>query len=353
MHVLILGAFSPTYPRDRIITEGLQLAGVEVTLRTLPLGSKTLSRAGLVLRSLPDLRRFDAVLIPTFNQTLAPLVWAAAKIARVPVLLDYMVGLSDVNEDRKSITGVRAQFYRQIDRFNLRMIPAVTDTESHIRHFERLLGADLPRLRVLPVGVQPEWLETAPPPFETPLVALFIGTFIPFQGVDVILKAAAILRDNPNIRIELVGKGQTFAQAEAFIQESGLNNVTLIHGFFPISELVQRAARAAVILGVFGVAEKTDYVVPNKVFDGMAMGRAVITADAEAMREFFTPGEHFISVPAGDPEVLAAALTDASADLARTAAIGKAAAERIRTEFLPLQIGAQLREIIAALMSPA
>jgi glycosyltransferase involved in cell wall biosynthesis len=277
-------------------------------------------------------------------------VWAAAKVARVPVLLDYMVGISDVNEDRKTVGGLRAQLYRQVDRFNLSMIPAITDTHSHIHAFERLLGADFPRLRVLPVGVQPEWLEISPPPLETPLTALFIGTFIPFQGVDVILKAAALLRDNPNIRIELVGSGQTFTQAEAFMREAALENVTLIRGFFPIPELVQRAERAAVILGVFGAADKTDYVVPNKVFDGMAMGRAVITADSQAIREFFTPGEHFISVPVGDPEALAAALTNAATDLQRTAAIGRAAAQRIRADFLPLQIGTQLSEIIASLI---
>ena len=353
MHLLILGAFSPTYPRHRIIAEGLRLAGVDVTLRTLPLGSSTVSRVRVLLRSLPDLRQFDAILIPAFNQTLAPLVWALAKTVRLPVLLDYMVGLSDVNEDRKTISGVRAQLYRQVDRFNLRTIPAVTDTRSHIQAFERLLSADLPRLQVLPVGVQPEWLEISPPPLEAPLTALFIGTFIPFQGVDVILKAAALLRDNPNIRIELVGKGQTFAQAEAFLREFGLENVTLIHGFFSISELRQRAAHAAVILGVFGAVEKTDYVVPNKVFDGMAMGRAVISADSQAMREFFTPGEDFIPVPAGRPDVLAAALTEAAADLPRTVAIGVTAAQRIRANFLPLQIGTQLGEIIASLLTPA
>ena len=132
-----------------------------------------------------------------------------------------------------------------------------------------------------------------------------------------------------------------------------LQNVTLTRGFFPIPELVQRAARAAVILGVFGAVEKTNYVVPNKVFDGMAMGRAVITADSAAMREFFTPGEHFIPVPAGRPDALAAALVDAADDLQRTTAIGAAAAQRIRANFLPQQIGAQLLELFTRSTSPA
>ena len=348
MRVLILGGFSPTYPRHRIIADGLRLAGVDLTIRSLPLGSSTLSRARLVLASLRDLPQFDAVLIPAFNQTLAPLIWLAGQIRRVPVLLDYMVGLSDVNEDRQTVTGFRAQLYRQIDRFNLRAIPAVTDTRQHIQAFERLLGTSLPRLRVLPVGVQPEWLDAPPPPAQLALTALFIGTFIPFQGVDVILEAAARLRDDPRIRFELVGSGQTFAQAETFVRSQELTNVTLVRGFFPIAELTQRAASAAVILGVFGAVEKTQYVVPNKIFDGMAMGRAVITADSAAVRELFTPGEQYLPVAPGDPAALAAALVTAASDLPRLIAIGTAARQRLQAEFLPQSIGRQLIELLTA-----
>lgn len=352
MRVLILGGFKPTYPRHRIIAEGLRLAGADVTIRSLPLGTSTIRRARLVLASLRDLRQFDAVLIPAFNQTLAPLIWLAGQICRVPVWLDYMIGLSDVNEDRQTITGFRAQLYRQVDRFNLRALPAITDTQPHIQAFERLLNTRLPHQRVLPVGVQPEWLDTPPPPDQLPLIALFIGTFIPFQGVDVILTAAAQLRDDPRIRFELVGQGQTFKQAENFVRDHGLTNVTLVHGFFPMAELKQRAAAAAVILGVFGAVAKTQYVVPNKIFDGMAMGRAVITAESAAMRDLFTPGEHYLPVAPGDPAALAAALTAAADDLPQMQTIGQAAAERIRTEFLPESIGRQLLDIIGAAPPP-
>ncbi|MBI1258168.1 MAG: glycosyltransferase [Chloroflexi bacterium] len=349
MNLLIVGAYSPSYPRHRIITEGLRSAGHDLTLRTFPLGASTARRSRLILASLRDMHHFDAVIIPAFNQTFAPLVWAAAKAARVPVLLDYMVGLSDVNEDRQTIQGRRAQVYRQIDRFNLRTIPAVTDTRSHIQAFERLLEVDLPRLKVLPVGVVPDWLATPAPPTTAPLTALYIGTFIPFHGVDVILEAAALLRDHADIRIELIGSGQTFSQAEASVRDLALTHVTLTRGHFPVQELIERAAHAAVILGVFGAMEKTRYVVPNKVFDGMAMGRAVMTADSPALREWFTPGEHFIGVPPGRPDALADALIEAAANLQRTAAIGAAAAQRMRADFLPEQIGAQLSDILASL----
>jgi glycosyltransferase involved in cell wall biosynthesis len=78
----------------------------------------------------------------------------------------------------------------------------------------------------------------------------------------------------------------------------------------------------------------------------MALGRPVITADSAALTEFFTPGEHVVTVPPGNPEALVHAirmLVDSSQERHR---IGTAAASRIQEAFLPQHIGAQLKTII-------
>ena len=69
------------------------------------------------------------------------------------------------------------------------------------------------------------------------------------------------------------------------------------------------------ILGVFGRTAKAKRVVPNKVYQGLAMARPVITADSPAVREFFAPGEHLHTVPAGDPEALADAVVELAEDV--------------------------------------
>lgn len=56
-------------------------------------------------------------------------------------------------------------------------------------------------------------------------------------------------------------------------------------------------------LGIFGTTAKVDRVVPNKIFECLAMGRPAITADATAARSALH-GEIAL-VPAGDPEALA------------------------------------------------
>lgn len=45
---------------------------------------------------------------------------------------------------------------------------------------------------------------------------------------------------------------------------------------------------ASVILGIFGDSEKTDRVIPNKIYEGLASGKAVISEETTALKEIFT-----------------------------------------------------------------
>jgi glycosyltransferase involved in cell wall biosynthesis len=345
MRVLLLGAFDPDYARHAILHAGLEAAGVDVVVRRLPKQAGTAARARLLARA--ALHGFDALIIPAFNQTLGPLAWARTRGRRRPaVLLDYMVGLADVNADRATVSGARAGLFRLIDRFNLRMLDSMTDTAAHRDHFARTLNLDTRRVRVVPVGVVEHWLDVPPPPLTPPYTVTFIGTYIPFQGVEVILQAAARLRGDSRLRFRLIGNGQTYPAMARLAETLRLDNVRFDAGFYPFCDLQTLLSESTFILGVFGAAEKTAYVVPNKVFDGLAMGRPVITADSPALREYFTPGEHLVAVPPGDAEALAEALAALAGDADRIAALGAAARARIQAAFLPRHIGEEVRRII-------
>lgn len=346
LRVLMLGAFDPAYPRHHILRTGLEANGAQIVTRALPKTARTFARALLALRAWPEIRRADVVLVPAFNQTLGPVVWALGKLTRVPVVIDYMVGLSDVAADRRTVSGWRLRLYRHVDRFNLRHLVALTDTAAHRDWFVRAVNGELRRMHIVPVGVKPEWLDAPPLPLTPPVIVQFIGTYIPFQGVDVILHAADLLRDDERIRFELIGRGQTLDEMEQFAAALRLPNVTFRREFVALPTLLEIIGRSSILLGVFGAVEKTYSVVPNKVYDGLAAGRAVITADSPALREVLTPGVHLIAVPAGDPAALADSIRALAADPARIAALGSAGRAVIRERFLPQQIGTQLLALL-------
>jgi glycosyltransferase involved in cell wall biosynthesis len=351
LHVLMLGAFDPDYPRHSILRTGLEAAGVEVVVRQLPKYASTIQRVRLGLRSLKEIRRCDVILIPAFNQSFAPFVWMLTRLTRTPVLLDYMVGITDIVEDRATVSPLKAWMFRQIDRFNTRHLVTLTDTTAHREAFGRLLGGTFPKMHVTPLGVKPEWLRVPPPDLAPPLVAQFIGTYIPFQGVDVILRAAHLLCADARVRFQLIGSGQTYTESSQLAESLELTNVNFVTGFMPLLQLLPYAAQSTISLGVFGNVEKTRYVVPNKVYDGLAMGRAVITAESPAVSQFFTPGKHLLTVPPGDAEALASAIRALLDAPDRIRALGEAGQRHVQEAFLPEHVGAQVRQIVESLVA--
>src|SRR5262245_32889378 len=207
MRVCILGAFDPAYARHYVIREGLKRIGVEVELRSIPLEYRTPGRIRHLSQLFPRKDKFDAIIIPSFNQLLAPFVWGLAEFYHQPILLDYLIGLVDAAEDRGKISTGKKWIFRLVDQFNTARMSTLTDTNAHREAFQKLLGKPLHKMRVLPVGVRD--LPMLPPPTGE-IVVQYAGTYIPFHGVEVILRAAKML---PEIRFELIGKGQTYPAA--------------------------------------------------------------------------------------------------------------------------------------------
>lgn len=351
LRVLMLGTFKPEYSRNHVIRVGLERAGVEVLSQPFPPGTPALRRMRGVIAHFPRDRHVDLVLVPMSNQLVAPVYWLMGKLYRQPILLDYFLGLTDLAQDRGGASAPRLAFYRALDRFNIARLDSMTDTAAHRAAFEELVGISPRRMGVIPVGINDDLFQYQPLTSPAQGVTVqFVGTFIPFQGVDVILRAAALLKPDADIRFEIIGDGQTYSAARKLAEELELSNVEF-QPFVPYDQLAARMRRSTIQLGVFGDSFKTRYVVPNKVYEGLALGLPLITAESPALAEFFTPGEHLLTVPPGDPEQLAGAIKQLAGSASERERLGRAAAARIREAFLPEQIGLQLKNMIEPLLA--
>lgn len=249
------------------------------------------------------------------------LVWLAWLLTRWPrktLVFDAFVSAYDtLVVDRKKIHpgNPLAWFIWLTDFIDCHLVDEVLiDTRAHKEYFTQMF-------RLHPADITVVYLE-APPDFQPDThhrrvqgktcEVLFYGSYIPLQGIDVILKAAAILQDkHMHIHFTLIGGGQTYAQMRLLATEWKLQNVTF-KPFMPLKDLPAIIRDADVALGIFGTGDKTQRVIPHKVIECMACGVPVITADTPAIHEKYVDGKGIYWVPAGDAHALAGKIMELS-----------------------------------------
>jgi len=241
----------------------------------------------------------------------------------------------------------RAGVLELIDRLNNWAAGAVIlDTPQTRTYFVDRLGLRPEKAHVAYVGAETALFYPRPRPEQTDgsVRVLFYGTFIPLQGIDIIIKAAAeVQREMPTVRFQLVGSGQTSSENRALAGQFQARNITFGPAHVPYEQLPELIAGADIGLGIFADRPKTARVIPNKLYQCAAMGIPVITADTPAVRAGFGAGELAL-VPSGDHHALAAAVLALASDPQRRRQIGAAGLRAVHSRYSPRAVATQVLE---------
>ncbi len=312
--ILAIGHFDLEGGRSWVIRTGLEEAGWKVELcRT--------EKPGL-LAKYADLwtqwkrrwsqQKIDALYVPFSGHYLLPLAWWIARSQKIPLVFDAFLSLYDTEvEDRCRLSRFdpRAWALWCTDWLCCRLCDVVLlDTEEHRAYFVRRYGSAADKIFVLPIGCRTDLFHPmkVPEKVSPAFRVTFHGTFIPLQGIDVILGAARILQEeHQDIFFEIIGRGQTYDSMRALTAEYALTNVAFI-GAIPMAELPGRIAQADICLGIFGTTQKALRVIPNKAYEVLACGKPLLTADTPAIRRLLTDRQTAVFSAPGDAADLAA-----------------------------------------------
>jgi glycosyltransferase involved in cell wall biosynthesis len=361
--IAYFGTYEPDYPRNAVLIAGLREHGIEVvelraalprmtaTEMTAARGAARLAAgvAAAHARLLAQHREhleIDAVIVGYPGHFLVPFGRLLAAFRHARLVFDPLVSLLDTFAGDRGLVrsgGAKAAAVRAVDGLAFRLPRLVlADTWAHAAYYQEAFGLARDRLAVVPVGALPEPRASGAartPARGEPLTVLQYGKWSPLHGAGVVLAAAEMLRTEP-FRFVLIGEGQLSAELRGEIAARGLANVEWL-GELPASELRAHTLSADVCLGVFGASEKAGRVVPNKVFDGLACGRPIVTADSDGAREWLRDAETALLTPAGDAAALAAALRRLLDERER-ARLGEGALDLYRRAFTPSAVAGEL-----------
>ncbi|MCX2981298.1 glycosyltransferase [Halieaceae bacterium IMCC14734] len=247
--------------------------------------------------------KHNLVLIPYMGIIDIIILYPFARMRGAKICLDIFISIYDTTViDRELLNkeGIIAKllYYVEHAAINLADIRLI-DTWSHAKYIEELFGMPADSVQSVWVGMESEKFPRkifSSPSQESPerVKVLFYGQFIPLHGIDVIVEAAELLEQSGACGVEwiLIGKGQLQTEIDEMIRAKVLNTITRIE-WVPYDELIENIVNADICLGVFNAKGKSLRVIPNKVFQILAAGTALITADSPAMNELIseeTPG---------------------------------------------------------------
>lgn len=305
MKICFFGIYDPSYSRNDILLTGLRALNVEIVECREDWRDRW--RYFKLCRSLLKLRNsYDYV----FAAYPAPVPTILARmLSRRPVISDMFYSMFDaVVNDRREVPWYHPKALKLLvwDWCALRSAHLVlTDTKEHKKYFESWFGVNKAKIHQLYLGINPRDFYPLPEVVRNFIQVHFHGKYIPLQGVSKIVEAANLLRANKDIRFRLVGSGQDSAKVNEIAEKYKLNNIEFINRV-PLGKLNEYMGDADIVLGIFGDTDKAYRVIPNKVYEGLAAGRAMVTMDSPAIREIFSDKE--LMLVANTPQDLSEAI---------------------------------------------
>jgi glycosyltransferase involved in cell wall biosynthesis len=367
LRVVYFGTYRAEYARNQILIEGLRRSDIEVVechqalwqgvedrVRTASGGWKKPAFWWRLLRTYAQLLKkyhqvgsYDILVVGYPGQLDVFLAWMLAGWRRKPLVWDVLNSLYLITTERgiQERSRFTVQMIRQVERLACRLPNILLlDTPQFIEWFQQTHDLDPARFRIVQIGADDRYfhLLDAPQPDDEragSFRVIYYGSYIPNHGVVTVIEAARLLESEP-IVFEMIGDGPERVKAQSLAVEYNLKNVLFID-WLDRQVLTNRIARANLVLGVFGTTQQNLLTNNNKIYEGFAMRKPVISASTPALPAVLEHGLHLYLCQRGNPQSLADAIRHLRADPALCQKLAKNGWQIFQQRFDITHIGQQ------------
>lgn len=373
MKICFFGTYDRTYTSNKFFLQGLRENNVsvleinahtEVTKLTttaemswLQIIKRIFKKYRIVtevIKHRKALKKVDVIYVGYPGHVDVFLAYIVAKLFRKklvfnPLLLIY-VGFSEEQSilQKNSSLGKVIKFGETIAYKLCDMVFA--DTPYQEKFLREDFGINQKKLRVLPIGADNTFYKYTPITTNTKkkLTVVYYGLYSPIHGVEYLVEAANILKHDKDISFIFIGQGNTFEKNYNKAKKLKLNNITFIHDV-PQSEHPQYMEKADVFLGFLAKHPSVERVIANKIYQGMALGKVVLTADAAVIRSVFKHKENMYLVKPADSQAVVDSLLELKNNPKLRIDIAENGYNMYKKEFTPKAVGKKLVKFLEEL----
>ncbi|NKB60117.1 MAG: glycosyltransferase [Alphaproteobacteria bacterium] len=265
----------------------------------------------------------------------------------IPYILEVNAPLTD---ERISHDGlVLHRFARWAESSVWRAADHVLPVTDKLADYVRHAGVPEPKIQVVPNGINTAMFSSDASGEEArrelglsdKIVLGFTGFMRSWHGLTRVVDAMLAMPERADLHFLVVGDGPARAELEAYAAEKGVADRVTTLG------LVARD-RVSHYVSTFDVALQPSvvaYASPLKLFEYMALGRAIVAPDQGNIREVLSDGEDAILFDPDDTDAFTAAIVRLCRDDALRNRLGAAAAALIESK--PYTWSANAQRVIA------
>lgn len=215
------------------------------------------------------------------------------KLLNIPVM--YEVNASAVYEREIENRYYIKPLAKWVEQLVFKKSDVVTVVSNELKTYFDTNGYDVSNTIVIPNGVNVEKYQEdfeVPPAFQEvaqrwkgKVVLGFLGSLKSWHGIQRVIDIMpALIKKNPNIRLVIVGDGNTRSEIEAKIKEHQLTDHVYISGFIPHDQVPGALSLFDVALAPYNNISNF-YFSPLKIFEYMAAGKPVVAPALGQIRE--------------------------------------------------------------------
>ncbi|AVG77542.1 MULTISPECIES: glycosyltransferase [Pantoea] len=233
---------------------------------------------------------------------------------------------------RRHILDEHKQDYRNLFQQSELMLPI-----SHLWQNKLIeMGCPPEKIHVTRMGIEPEKFNFQPRnAFHTPLRIVSVARLTEKKGLDVAVKASAILKQRGGqFQYTIIGNGDQDQMMRDFIAREEMDDCVTMPGFKPQEEIRQALNEADIFLLPSKTAADGDMEgIPVALMEAMAVGLPVVSTFHSGIPELIENNVSGWLVKEDDAEALAETLLKLSEGAVDVAPVVAAARHKVETEF--------------------
>jgi len=248
---------------------------------------------------------------------------------KIPVVYECRAFWEDAAVDHGTTSegSLRYRMTHALETHVFKQADAVTTICEGLRQDIVQRGVAADKITVIPNAVDIEKFSFAQPAdaalqkklgLDNKIVLGFIGSFYAYEGLPLLLDAMPIiLKQQPDLRLLLVGGGPQEKIIQQKVADSGLQDAVVFTGRVPHEQVQDYYNLVDIFVYPRLPMRLTELVTPLKPLEAMAQGRLVIASDVGGHRELIQDRQNGYLFKANDVDALAATVLELLAHRSR------------------------------------